>query len=114
MNLIRASVTQIFDYIPATRDEFVARLIVQDAVLMRLQVIGECLVQIRALDEEAFRERAPQAWHELIGLRNIISHAYDAIRVEEIWLFIESGELAELAASMNDMNLRTGLPLAES
>jgi len=77
---------------------------------MRLQVIGENLAHIRDLDEESFHERAPSAWHELIGLRNIISHAYGVIRMEAIWVFIERGELAELAETVSQMDPRTGLP----
>ncbi len=40
----------------------------QDAILMRLQEIGENLAQLRRLDEETFATAAHDSWHKLIGL----------------------------------------------
>lgn len=56
----------------------------QDAILMRLQQIGENLVKIRDLDSEQF-DLAPDSWHKLIGLRHVISHAYETVVPKVIW-----------------------------
>jgi uncharacterized protein with HEPN domain len=55
---------------------------------MRLQVIGESLMQMRRIDEDRFARHAADSWHKLIGLRNIISHGYKTIEFERIWQII--------------------------
>ena len=40
---------------------------VQDAILMQLQEIGENLARIRHLDEDVFSRDSPDSWHKLIG-----------------------------------------------
>lgn len=59
--------------------------IMQDAVLMRLQVIGEHLARLRQIDEERFFEIADASWFQVIGLRNVISHGYEVIDFDTIW-----------------------------
>jgi uncharacterized protein with HEPN domain len=85
--LIEQALDQIDSYRPASEREFLDQQIAQDAILMRLQQIGENLIKIRDLAPEAF-ERVPESWNKLIGLRNVISHAYDTIEVEIIWEII--------------------------
>lgn len=53
---------------------------VQDAILIRLQEIGENLSRMRHLDDEAFAAAADDSWIQLNGLRNIISHGYHEIK----------------------------------
>ncbi len=53
-----------------------------DTVVMNLQVIGESVKQIPADRREAY----PQIdWKGIIGLRDIISHAYDLLEEDIIW-----------------------------
>jgi uncharacterized protein with HEPN domain len=66
---------------------------------MRLQVIGEHLARIRQIDETRFHQTADPSWYKVIGLRNIISHGYESIDHERIWIFI-NGDLEALAASL--------------
>lgn len=61
----------------------------QDAIYMRLQQIGENLIKIRVLDEEAFA-RKPASWHKLAGLRNVISHTYEVIEADVIWTIVSA------------------------
>lgn len=61
---------------------------VQDAILMRLQVIGEHLAKLRQIDSEWFASVADQGWYEIIGLRNVISHGYEEIDPQKIWAAI--------------------------
>jgi uncharacterized protein with HEPN domain len=86
--LIRESIAAIESYQPAEKDIFLASPVLQDAVLMRLQVIGESLMQMRALDDDAFEQRAAESWNQVIGLRNIISHGYRTIDFERTWQII--------------------------
>jgi len=47
-----------------------------DSISMRLQTIGEIINKIYK-KESAFLEKYPQVkWNDIIGMRNVISHAY--------------------------------------
>jgi uncharacterized protein with HEPN domain len=67
---------------------------------MRLQEIGENLARIRRLDDPWLSERAPASWSELIGLRHVISHEYEAIELTLIWQIV-SDELPLFAVSID-------------
>ena len=60
----------------------------QHAVSMLLFHVGENLSQLRSLNQEEF-SRAPESWHELVGLRNIIAHGYQAIEPHRIWTYLQ-------------------------
>jgi uncharacterized protein with HEPN domain len=65
------------DYIAFKRD-----LMRQDAVVKRLEVIGE--ITKRLSDE--FKQSHPSvAWHEIAGMRNILIHEYDKINADRVW-----------------------------
>ncbi|MEJ7902233.1 MAG: HepT-like ribonuclease domain-containing protein [Thermomicrobiales bacterium] len=78
---------------------------VQDAILMRLQVIGESLANMRQINEEAFLAMGDNSWSEIIGLRNIISHGYVTITMERIWDFLAE-DLTAFADSIESANTR--------
>lgn len=98
--LIQRALTHIEHYRPRDKSEFLAQPMTQDAILMRLQVIGENLARIRRLDEDAYHEMAHDSWHKLIGLRNVISHGYEGIDHDEIWQIV-TVELPSFAATIN-------------
>ena len=100
--LIRATLVAIDQYRPESKEAYLANTMVQDAILMRLQEIGENLARIRQIDRDIFAEVAPESWYQVIGLRNIISHGYHTIRQEMIWQII-SAELGELARSLEKL-----------
>lgn len=63
-----------------------------DAVAMNLQVIGEA---VRYIPDE-LRAANPQIkWSSIVGLRNIISHAYASLDPEIIWDTVQN-KLTEL------------------
>ena len=101
--IIRESLAAIDQYRPADKAAFLADAIVRDAVLMRLQVIGEHLSRMRHIDEERFAEIADPTWYQVIGLRNVISHGYEKIDPERIWHII-SAELPALENSLDVFN----------
>lgn len=83
--LVRGALAQIERYKPTSYDEFLLNEMAQDAILMRLQEIGENLSRVRQIDEVWFRNNAPNSWNQIIGLRHIISHGYHTIEPGEIW-----------------------------
>ncbi len=117
LELIQESLAQIDRYRPSSKAAFLAQPMVQDAVLMRLHVMGGSLASIRRLDVDAFDKVAHHSWHKLIGLRNIISHGYEIIDFDEIWQIIteELSRFSESIASASETlpyPLRQGRPLA--
>lgn len=66
-------------------DTFKADSILKRAAERDLEIIGEAITKLQKLDSSI------QLTHskKIIGLRNIISHAYDAIDDEMIWAIIQ-------------------------
>jgi len=61
-------------------------VMVQDAVIRNFEIIGEAAKRI----SPAFRDKHPHVpWRRLAGLRDVLIHAYDRVRVDEVWGFIE-------------------------
>ncbi|MGI9951701.1 DUF86 domain-containing protein [Moorellaceae bacterium AZ2] len=68
------SIQRIEDYVKGvTRDEFFEDFQLQDAVIRRLEVIGEAARQLSA-DLKARHHNIP--WAQVIGMRNILIHEY--------------------------------------
>ena len=85
--LIEQALNQIDVYRSPSEAEFLANQMAQDAILMRLQQIGENLIKIRDQDADEFAKK-PDSWHKLAGLRNVISHGYETIEPEVIWTIV--------------------------
>lgn len=64
----------ILSYRSGTDAEFMDDRKTQDAILMRLQDIGENLIHIRDTFPVIWDDNATDEWVRAIGLRNIISH----------------------------------------
>lgn len=57
----------------------------QDAILRRITIIGEATKRLT----KEFRARHPSIpWKEMAGMRDVITHNYDEIELEEIWTVI--------------------------
>jgi uncharacterized protein with HEPN domain len=54
----------------------------QDAVIRRLEVIGEAANRLT----DDFRSHYPEIpWSAIVGLRNVLIHEYDTIDLGRIW-----------------------------
>ncbi len=98
--LITRALSQIEQYRPSTEAEFLSQPMTQDAIVMRLQEIGENLARIRRLEDDLFSDPAHASWHKLIGLRNVISHRYEVIDQVEIWQIVTE-ELPAFAVTID-------------
>jgi uncharacterized protein with HEPN domain len=107
LDLIYSALDAIASYQPETWEAFQKSPMAQDAILMRLQEIGENMAHIRHLNEERFIELGQDSWHRFIGLRNIISHGYHRIRTDQIWQII-TDELPPFRASLTVLDLDDG------
>ncbi|HYJ12071.1 MAG TPA: HepT-like ribonuclease domain-containing protein [Thermomicrobiales bacterium] len=86
--LIRSALEKIEEYLPATEAEFLVQSMAQDAILMRLQEIGELLTRVRRLSPDLFTLPEHDAWTKMIALRNIISHGYESVEMNRIWQIV--------------------------
>lgn len=94
---------RVKDYLPATEAAFDASPLLQDAICMRLQVVGENLSKVRKQFPDRYKAHATPHWHTLIGLRNAISHIYAEVDMDEVWR-IASSVLDELMVQLNDLS----------
>ena len=69
----------------------------QDAVIRRLEVMGEAVKNI----PDSFREKHPEVqWKKIAGLRDRIIHAYFEVDLDITWGIIK-GDLPELKKKIN-------------
>jgi len=65
-----------------TREQFLADVQLQDAVLRRLVILGEAARRV----SDAGRQAHPDLpWREMIGIRNIVVHEYDDVDLVMVW-----------------------------
>ncbi|NCO23736.1 MAG: hypothetical protein COZ07_06880 [Candidatus Infernicultor aquiphilus] len=65
-----------------TEDEFYSNRQVQDAIVRRLEIIGEAVKNI----DDDFRNKYPQIpWKKIAGMRDIIAHEYFGVKLERVW-----------------------------
>jgi len=80
------------------KNDFMKKSEIQDATLMRLQVIGENIKNIPAEQ----KKKNKISWRKFERLRNLISHRYNAIDYELVWSFIESN-IPELKKAIKEI-----------
>lgn len=69
-----------------TQAKFEAELIIQDAVVRRLEIIGEAVKNI----PKNFRNKYPDVeWRKIAGLRDVLIHEYFGVDIEKIWVVIK-------------------------
>jgi len=65
-----------------TKADFLADTQCQDAVLRRLEIIGEAARRISS----GAREQLPQLpWQAMVGMRNVVIHEYDSVDLSIVW-----------------------------
>lgn len=70
----------------------------QDAIVRRLQIIGE--VSNRVSPE--IKEQLPEVpWKKMLGMRNIIVHDYMYVDLEKVWNVVEK-DLSELKQRLRE------------
>lgn len=84
---IAEAIEHIEDYLAkVSKDQFLKTPLLQDAVIRRLEVIGEASRNI----SEELRGRYPQVpWSQIVGLRNRIVHEYFGVDLEVIWEIVQ-------------------------
>ncbi len=83
---IRDAISQIQDYSREGREPFFADAKTQDAILRKLEIIGEA---VKHLSEET-KSRAPGIpWRAISGLRDKLTHEYFGVNLGLVWEVVE-------------------------
>ncbi len=84
---ILESINEIERYVAEIdRDDFLEETQVQDAVIRRLEIIGEAA---KNLPKSFMAENIDIPWKKLAGLRDVLIHAYFGVDKELVWKIIE-------------------------
>jgi uncharacterized protein with HEPN domain len=80
---ITESISAIEEYVRVvTEDDFSSNRLVQDAVVRRLEIIGEA---VKGIGDD-FRGKYPEIpWKKIAGMRDIVAHGYFGVKLERIW-----------------------------
>ena len=73
---------------------------IQDKVLRRLEIIAEAA---KKLPDSTRLDHPEVPWKSIIGLRNIITHTYDEVNLEEIWNIVTT-RLPETKKQIQDIH----------
>ncbi len=83
---IRDAIARIHAYTVGGRQEFLARPMVQDAVMRKLEIIGEAVSKL----SPEFKRRHPRTpWRRITALRNVLIHEYFGVDIEIVWGVVE-------------------------
>ena len=80
------AIERIERYTASGREAFGQDEIAQDAVLHRLQIIGEAAGR---LSTEFRSEQTQTPWQQIINLRHVLVHHYENVDLDIIWSIIE-------------------------
>ena len=83
---IMESIARIEEYTRGIeRDEFFQEAWIQDAVIRRLEIIGEAVKNI----PDDFRARdADIPWRQIAGMRDVLIHVCFGVNLERVWMVV--------------------------
>lgn len=65
-----------------SKDDFEKDIQLQDAIIRRIEIIGEAAKNI---SEEFKEEHSEIPWHKMIGIRNTVIHEYFGVKIGVVW-----------------------------
>jgi uncharacterized protein with HEPN domain len=65
-----------------TENEFYSNLQLQDALVRRLEIIGEAVKNV----DDGFKNKHPQIpWKKIAGMRDVVAHEYFGVKLDRVW-----------------------------
>lgn len=93
-------IVRIEQYVEGSNEnDFYENYQVQDAVLRRLEVIGEAVKNIPQVAKE---EHPDIPWRKIAGLRDVLIHGYSNVNLRRVWKIIVK-DLPELKMQINEI-----------
>jgi uncharacterized protein with HEPN domain len=80
-----------------TKSAFLRDTLCQDAVIRRIEIIGEVAGRISEETKDSF---PLLPWSEMIGMRNIMIHDYDDVDIAIVWETVQN-DLPTLISTLN-------------
>ena len=93
---ILEAIQDIQQYASAGRDAFMTDRMRQDALIRKLEVIGEA---VKKLSENAKQRRPEIPWRRIAGMRDRLTHDYFGVDLALVWVAVER-ELPHLKAAV--------------
>ncbi len=82
-----------------TKEDFLKDTQCQDAVIRRLEVIGEAA---RRISDGTIQRFPLLPWREMIGMRNVMIHGYDDIDLVVVWKTV-TDDIPRLVDSLEEI-----------
>ena len=83
-----------------TKDEFLKDTQCQDAVIRRLEIIGEAA---RRISDETRATYPKLPWKAMVGMRNVMIHEYDGVDLNIVWETLQK-DLPDLVKSIEKIS----------
>lgn len=99
----RDALTLVLEYAKVGEEEFRRDVRTQDAVLRRLEIVGEAVKRLPA----EFRDAHPSVpWKRIAGFRDVAIHHYDRVDLDRVWALVRQdvpGLLAEVQRLLREI-----------
>ncbi len=82
-----------------SEDEFYENVEKQDAVLRRLEIIGEA---VKHLPEEIREDHPDIPWRQIAGMRDIIIHEYFGVTLNMVWI-VATDDILDLKTKVEEI-----------
>lgn len=96
---ILEAIQDIEQYASTGRDAFMTDRMRQDALIRKLEVIGEA---VKNLSEQTKQRRPETPWRRIAGMRDRLSHDYFGVDLALVWVAVER-ELPNLKTAVEQL-----------
>jgi uncharacterized protein with HEPN domain len=96
---IRDAINDIEEYTSSGRDAFIAERMRQDAVIRKLEIIGEA---VKRLSDATKNRRQEIPLKQIAGMRDRLTHDYFGVDLALVWRVVER-DLGGLKAAVSDL-----------